>query len=89
MLQDALGELAQLTDTALKDLPETVQLPSHRPWSLYRYHVVNQQGDHMCVIQLSRPLLGGVIDAVKVDGIVLEGDGTRRALRDDETWEFW
>lgn len=81
--------LRTLDDQAIRDLPKVAsEVLSDGTAGVTTYHTVLASGEHQVVVQVTRDLLGGVLSAVQVAGFVLSSDGTRRDLREDETWEF-
>ena len=82
-------ELRRLPDAAVATLPVAAPetLPDGKTVVTVYCHSL-PDGGYRVVVQGGRPLLFGMYTAIEVDGFVLLPNGTRRALTEEETWDF-
>ena len=86
-----LAKLKALSPEEVQVLPEanvqTIETPGGR-MTVSVYHRILEDFTHMVVLQVSKDVAFGLWQAVQVDGFVIDTTGTKRSLRDEETWEF-
>jgi hypothetical protein len=53
-----------------------------------QYHDLNEAGEHRVIVQAGKRRWLGLFISTRVDGFVLAADGTKRPLKERETWPY-
>lgn len=87
---DRMEKLQQLDMSAVHSLPKwtSEELPPDKKTEVIQYHDVLESGEHMVVVQVLRNRWFGLSTATEVDGFVMSTDGTKRPLKEEETWPY-
>lgn len=89
IVSDRIEKLRMLGFDEVRLLPKvTTELLLSGKIKVAQYHDELDSGEHLVVVQALRDRLTGLTTEIKIDGFVMEAGGSRRALREEETWPF-
>jgi hypothetical protein len=80
LAERSLDALASMEDHSAEELSEGI--------SINLYHEALGSGAHKFVVQALKPRYLGLSTAIEVDGFVIEPNGAKRPLAEDETWKY-
>lgn len=91
IVREKIDRLKQLNDDVLRALPEyseDIAEIDGKKTIVGTYHEVIADGAHKIVVQAVQHRWLGITSRIKVDGFVIDADGIRRSVSEEELWDY-